>query len=60
MSFINEIKEKAKKTIKTIILPETEDVRVLKAAEKIKNEAYANIILIGNEKDAKKKQKITI
>ena len=30
MSFINEIKEKAKKEIKNIILTESEDVRVLK------------------------------
>ena len=36
MSFINEIKEKAKKEIKNIILTESEDVRVLKAAEQIK------------------------
>ncbi len=54
MSFINEIKEKAKKEIKNIILTESEDVRVLKAAEQIKNEAFANIILIGNEEEANK------
>ena len=35
MSFIDTIKERAKTDIKTIVLPETEDVRVLKAAEKI-------------------------
>ena len=54
MSFINEIKEKAKKEIKNIILTESEDVRVLKAAEQIKKEAFANIILIGNEEEANK------
>ena len=60
MSFINEIKEKAKKEIKNIILTESEDVRVLKAAEQIKNEAFANIILIGNEEEANKLAKIMI
>ena len=54
MSFINAIKEKAKKEIKNIILTESEDVRVLKAAEQIKKEAFANIILIGNEEEANK------
>ena len=31
MNFIEEIKEKAKKDTKTIILPESNDLRVLKA-----------------------------
>ena len=35
MSFIDVIKERAKKEIKTIILPEADDQRVLKAAEQI-------------------------
>ena len=54
MSFINEIKNKAKQNIKTIILTESEDKRVLKAAQKVKEEGFANIILIGKENDAKK------
>ena len=54
MSFINEIKNKAKQNIKTIILTESEDKRVLKAAQKVKEEGFANIILIGKEEDAKK------
>ena len=54
MSFINEIKNKAKQSIKTIILTESEDKRVLKAAQKVKEEGFANIILIGKEMDAKK------
>lgn len=49
MSFIEEIKKRAKEQIKTIILPEAEDIRVLKATEKILNEKYAKIILIGKE-----------
>ena len=52
MSFIDEIKEKARQNIKTIILTESEDKRVLKAAEKVKKEGFANVILIGNEEDA--------
>ncbi len=52
MSFIDSIKNRAKENIKTIILTESEDVRVLEAAEKVKNEGFANVILIGNETDA--------
>ena len=51
MSFIDTIKERAKKEIKTIVLPESEDVRVLKAAEKITKEGFAKIVLIGNEEE---------
>lgn len=31
MSFIEEIKQRAKQDIKTIILPEAEDIRILEA-----------------------------
>ena len=41
MSFINEIKEKARKNIKTIILTESEDKRVLQAAQKVKEEGLS-------------------
>ena len=51
MAFIDEIKQKAKKDIKTIILPESEDKRVLDAASKVLKEKFANIILIGDEKE---------
>ena len=54
MSFIDELKNKARQDIKTIILTEREDKRVLKAAQKVKEEGFANIILIGNEDDANK------
>lgn len=54
MSFIDELKNKAKQDIKTIILTESEDKRVLKAAQKVKEEGFANIILIGNEDEANK------
>lgn len=49
MDFIESIKERAKKDIKTIVLPEAEDIRTLKATEVTLKEKYANIILIGNE-----------
>ena len=51
MNFIDTIKEKAKKDIKNIVLPETEDVRILQATEKILKEEFANVILIGNEEE---------
>ena len=54
MTFIDELKEKAKKDIKNIILTESEDKRVLEAAQKVKNQGFANVILIGNEEDANK------
>lgn len=54
MSFIDEIKNKAKQNIKTIILTESEDKRVLEAAQKIKSEGFAKIILIGKELEATK------
>lgn len=54
MNFIDTIKERAKKDIKTIVLPETEDIRTLQATEKILEERFAKIILIGNEESTKK------
>ena len=54
MSFIDEIKNKAKQNIRKIVLTESEDKRVLEAAQKVKEEGFANIILIGKENDAKK------
>lgn len=57
MSFIEEIKEKAKKDIKTIVLPESEDNRTLEATEKILKEGFANLILIGDEKEVLERAK---
>ena len=54
MSFIDGLKDKAKQSVKTIILTESEDKRVLEAAQKVKKQGFANIILIGNEEDANK------
>lgn len=52
MSFIEEIKNRASENIKTIILPESEDVRVLEAASRVTKEGFAKIILIGNKDEA--------
>lgn len=54
MSFIEQIKERAKTEIKTIVLPEATDIRILEAAQIVKNEGYAKVILIGNEEEVKK------
>lgn len=49
MKFIDKIKERAKQNIKTIVLPEAEDIRTLEAARKVTDEGFAKIILIGNK-----------
>lgn len=49
MNFIETIKEKARNNIKKIILPETMDKRVLKAASICHSEKIAEIILVGEE-----------
>ena len=48
MSFIETIKEKARKDLKTIILPESEDERTIRAAAKVLEEKTAKLVLIGN------------
>ena len=54
MTFIEQIKERAKTEIKTIVLPEATDQRILEAAQIVKNDGYAKVILIGNEDEVKK------
>jgi phosphate acetyltransferase len=49
MNFIEQIKERARKQIKTIVLPEASDLRTLKATAIALKEEYANIILLGDE-----------
>ncbi len=48
MGLIESIKENAKKELKTIVLPEPEDERVLKATQQVLEEKTANVVLIGN------------
>ena len=57
MSFIEEVKQRAKQEIKTIVLPEAEDIRILQATEQVLKEQYANIVLIGNPEKIEKKAK---
>ena len=54
MGFIDVIKNRAKANVKTIVLPETEDMRTLEAADKVLKEGIAKLILIGNEEKVKK------
>ena len=49
MAYIDGIKEKAKLDRKTIVLPESEDERTLRAADQIIKDGLADLILIGNE-----------
>ena len=57
MNFIDTIKERAKKDIKKIVLPEASDLRILKAAEMAVKSAYADIVLIGNKENINKMAK---
>ena len=57
MTFIEQIKERARKDIKTIVLPEATDIRILKATEKVLKEKYVKIILVGNEEEIQKQAK---
>ena len=44
MNFIETIKERARQEIKTIVLPEAEDIRTLKATEKILKEEKQDLL----------------
>ena len=57
MSFIESIKQRAKQNIKTIILPEAEDKRVLEAASKVIAQGFAKVILIGDKEQVEKDSK---
>lgn len=51
MNFIDKIKERAKKDKKTIVLPESMDVRTMEAAEKILKEGIADLIIVGTDEE---------
>lgn len=57
MDFLQNLKKRAKNDIKTIVLPETTDERVVKAGCIASAEGLANIILVGNEKILRDKYK---
>lgn len=50
MNTVDKIRRKAKLSLKTIILPETEDKRVIEAARIIEREKIAKVILLGADK----------
>ena len=54
MGFIDVIKAKAKADKKTIVLPETEDIRTYEAAEAVLKEGTANLILVGSKEEIEK------
>ena len=58
IELLNQIRSKASQRKKTIVLPESHDERILKAAEVLTKEKIASIITLGNEdkirNDAKK------
>ncbi len=49
LELIEQIKAKAIERKKTIVLPEAQDERVLKAAEKLVKEKICNVIILGSE-----------
>ncbi len=53
MNFIDSIKQRARQNIKTIVLPEASDLRIIKAATTAIQEKYANIVLVGDEDSIK-------
>ncbi|WP_418186912.1 phosphate acetyltransferase [Aliarcobacter lanthieri] len=53
MGLIDKIKEKAKKQLRTIVLPESEDERVLKATQIVLQEKTAKVVLIGDAETIK-------
>ena len=51
MHLVEQIKEKAKKNLQTVVLPESYDERMLDAAEKIVEQGLAKVIILGNPAD---------
>ena len=49
MNIIENIKERAKQDVKRIVLPEAEDLRVLKAARTTTDEDFSKVILVGDK-----------
>jgi len=49
IKLLNEIQEKASKRLKTIVLPESHDERVLKTAEILTKKGIVKVITLGNE-----------
>lgn len=54
MNFLEQTIQRAKLDKKTIVLPESNDIRTIKAAASILEQGIANIVLVGNAEDIKK------
>lgn len=54
MKFLEQIIQRAKADVKTIVLPESTDIRVITAASMIQKKGIAKVVLIGNENEIKK------
>lgn len=54
MKFLEQISERAKNNIKTIVLPESSDIRTIKAASMVLERGIARIVLVGKESEIKK------
>lgn len=54
MNFIDGIKDRARKEMKKIVLPEASDIRVVTAAATVLKEEYAEVVLVGNEENIRK------
>jgi len=54
MGFLEQIIERAKSDVKTIVLPESTDLRVLKAASMISKQEIAKVVLVGDEAEIQK------
>ena len=55
MEFIDKMKAQAHQNIKTIILPEVEDIRILQATDKILKEGFSKVMLLGNREELLKR-----
>lgn len=54
MNFLEQTILKAKSNLQTIVLPESTDIRTIKAASIALEQGIANVVLVGNESDIKK------
>ena len=57
MSMMDQLKRRAKENRKTIILPESMDKRIFKAAEVILKEGLADLIIIGTPQEVEENSK---
>ena len=54
MSFIDDIKARAKEQTKTIVLPEATDIRTLKAVDIMAKDEFCKIVLVGKKEEITK------